>query len=139
MHNSFNVLMQTLNVDQVCQVRVNTRNFGFTQTWENNAKVMTSPNLSRSGLWMIWIGHSIPRVYCYYFCLEPTVTNDTAMRTTSVTVIVIFFESGILKVNWSQLCSKSLLYNYEGYWQQTPYSSIFYGHGSKCVHGWRLW
>ena len=27
-----------LNVDEVCQVRVNSRNFGFTQAWENNTK-----------------------------------------------------------------------------------------------------
>ena len=27
---------QTLNDDEVCQVRVNSRNFGFTQTWKNN-------------------------------------------------------------------------------------------------------
>ena len=28
-----------LSVDEVCQVRVNSRDFGFTQTWENNTKV----------------------------------------------------------------------------------------------------
>ena len=28
--------MQTLNVNEVCHVRVNSRNLGFTQTWENN-------------------------------------------------------------------------------------------------------
>ena len=31
--------MQTLNLDEICQVRVNSRNFGFTQTCENNTKV----------------------------------------------------------------------------------------------------
>ena len=30
--------MQTLNVNEACQVRVNSRNLGFTQTWENNTK-----------------------------------------------------------------------------------------------------
>ena len=30
--------MQTLNVDEVCQISVNSRNLGFTQTWENNTK-----------------------------------------------------------------------------------------------------
>ena len=69
--------MQTLNVDEVSQIRVNSRKFGLTQTWENNTK---SP------------------CPCYYFCLEPTVRKDTWMRTTSVTVMVIFFESVILKV-----------------------------------------
>ena len=63
--------------------------------------------LSRSDLWMVWRWHGISRVHCYYFCLEPTVTKDTWMRTTSVTVMVIFFKSGILKVTGSQLCSNS--------------------------------
>ena len=62
--------------------------------------------------------HAIPRVYCYYFYLEPTIRKDTWMRTDSVTIMVMFFESGILKVIWSQLCSKSLLKNYEAHWQQ---------------------
>ena len=74
--------------------------------------------LSRSDLWMVWRCHGIPRVYCYYFYLEPTVRKDTWMRTASVTVMVTFFESGILKVTWSQLCSKSLLNKYEAHWQQ---------------------
>ena len=30
--------MQTFDVNEVCQVRVNSRNFGFTQTWENHTK-----------------------------------------------------------------------------------------------------
>ena len=30
----------------------------------------------------------------------------------------IFFESGILKVTWSQLCLKFLLNNYEAHWKQ---------------------
>ena len=31
--------MQALNVEEVCQVRVNGKNCGFTQTWGNNTKV----------------------------------------------------------------------------------------------------
>ena len=58
--------------------------------------------LSRYDLWIVWICHGIPRVNFYYFCLERTVRKDTSMRTTSITVRVIFFESGILKVTWSQ-------------------------------------
>ena len=140
--------MQTLNIDEFCQVRVNSSNFGFTQTWENNTKVHVPnkrktllPCLSRSGLWMVWRWHGILCVYCY-FCLEPTVRKDTwRMRTTSVTVMVIFFKIGILKVTWSQLCSKSPLNNYKAHWQQIRYSSIFYGHGSKCMLNLlsRLW
>ena len=83
-----------------------------------NKKKHDSLVLSRSDLWMVWRRHGIPRVFCYYFCLEPTVRKDTWMRTTSVTVMVVFFESGILKVTWSQLYSKSLLNNYEAHWQQ---------------------
>ena len=64
--------------------------------------------LSRSDHpWMVWRCHGIPRVYCFYFYLEPKVRKDTWMRTASVTVMVTFFESGILKVTWSQLCSFS--------------------------------
>ena len=47
--------------------------------------------LSISDLWMVWRWHGIPRVYCYYFSLEPTVRKDTRMRTTSVTFMVISF------------------------------------------------
>ena len=84
--------------------------------------------LSRSDLWMVWRWHGIPRAFCYYLCLEPTVRKDTWMRTTSVTVMVIFFESGILKVTWSQICSKSLLSNYEAHWQQhfERYPTVLY-------------
>ena len=46
--------------------------------------------LSRSGIWIVWRCHGIPRVHCYYFCLEPTVRKDTWMRTTSVTVMAFF-------------------------------------------------
>ena len=74
--------------------------------------------LSRSYLWMVWRWHGIPLVHCYYFCLEPTVRKDTWMRTISVTVMVILFESSILKVTWSQLCSKFLLKNYQPHWKQ---------------------
>ena len=40
------------------------------------------------------------------------------MTMISVTVMVIFFESWTLKVNWSQPCSKFLLKNYEAHWHQ---------------------
>ena len=64
--------------------------------------------LSRSYCWVIWRCHGIPLVHCYYFGLEPTVRKDSWMRMTSVTAMVILFESNILKVTWSQLCSKFL-------------------------------
>ena len=108
-HKSFNVLMQTLNVNEVCQVRVNSRNFSFTQTWENNDKIPCVKEkydtvvLSGSDFWMVWRYHGISRIYCYYFCLEPTVKKGTWMRTTSVPVMVIFFENGILDLITARL------------------------------------
>ena len=133
-HNSFNVFVPTLNVNDVCQARVNSRSLSFIQKWENNSKSPCAKEkcdslaLSRSDLWMVWRCHGIPRVYCYYFYLEPTVRKDTWMRTASVTVMVTFFESGILKVTWSQLCSKSLLNKYEAHWQQhfERYPTVLY-------------
>ena len=69
--------------------------------------------LSRSGLLIVWRCHDIPRVHCYYFCLEPMARKDASMRTTSVTAMAFFFESSIFKVTWSQLCSKFLPDNYD--------------------------
>ena len=37
-HNSFNVFVPTLNVNDVCQARVNSRSLSFIQKWENNSK-----------------------------------------------------------------------------------------------------
>ena len=74
--------------------------------------------LSRFYLWIIWRCHWILRVHRYYFCLEPTVRKDTWMRKTSINVTVILFESSILKVTWSQLCSKFLFKNYKPLWKQ---------------------
>ena len=101
--------------------------------------------LSRSYLWMVWRCYGITHVPCYYFCLEPTVRKDTWMRTISVTVMIILFESSIVKVTWSQLCSKFLLKNYKPHWKQhfwkIPYSWIIYGNGSTHVRNVssRLW
>ena len=63
--------------------------------------------------------------------------RHTWMRTTSVTVMVVFFKSGILKVTWLQLCSKSLLSKKRStlttvLWK-IPYSFLFYGHESTRV------
>ena len=133
-HNSFNVFMQTFNIMDISQVRVNNRILGFTQILENNTK---SPNvkkkfdslvLSTSDLWMVGRYHGIPRVYCFYFYLEPTVRKDNLMRTAFVTVMVIVFKSGTLKVTWSHLGWKSLLSKYEAHWQQhfERYPTDFY-------------
>ena len=98
--------MQTLNADKFFQVSVNSRNFGFIQTWGNNTKVSRCPKqekcdslvLSRSDLWIVWRCHGISRVYCYYFCLDSTVRKDAWMRTTSITVMVFFSKVGFWKL-----------------------------------------
>ena len=54
--------------------------------------------LSRSDLWIVWRCHGIPRVCCYYFCLEPTVRKDAWMRTTSVTVMAFFSKVAFWKL-----------------------------------------
>ena len=74
--------------------------------------------LSRFYFWMVWRCHGTPHVHRYYFCLEPTVRKDTCIRMNSITVMVILFKSSILKVTWSQLCSKVLLKNYRPHWKQ---------------------
>ena len=57
-----------------------------------------SLDLSRSELWIVWRCHGIPRVCCYYFCLEPTVRKDAWMRTTSVTVMAFFSKVAFWKL-----------------------------------------
>ena len=58
---------------------VNSRSLCFNQKCENNSKSPCAKEkcdslaLSRSDLWLIWRCHGIPRVYCYYFYLEPAV------------------------------------------------------------------
>ena len=122
-----------LNLD-VCHARVNSRNFGFIQTHENNTK-SPCPKQKRNMTPLFWVDltfewyedHMVLRVY-YYFCLEPTVTKDTWIRTTSITVMVIFFESGFLKATWSQLHSNSPLNSHKAHWQQyfERYPTILY-------------
>ena len=69
---------------------------------------------SRSNLWMVWRLHAFHvLIVILLLFLEPMVRKHSCTRATSVAVMVFFLESGILKVTWSQLCSKSLLSNYE--------------------------
>ena len=94
--------MQMLNLD-VCHARVNSRNFGFIQTHENNTK-RPCPKQKRNMTPLFWVDltfewyedHMVLRVY--YFCLEPTVTKDTWIRTTSITVMVIFLKVAFWKL-----------------------------------------
>ena len=98
--------MQTLIADRFCQVSVDSRNVGFFQTWETIlSKSMPQTKekrdflvLSRSELWTVWRCHGIPRVCCYYFCLEPTVRKDAWMRTTSVNVMAFFSKVAFWKL-----------------------------------------
>ena len=46
--------MQTLDVNEFCQVRVNSRNLGFTQTWENNTK-SPCPKQKRNMTPLFWV------------------------------------------------------------------------------------
>ena len=149
-HNSFNVFVPTLNVNDVCQARVNSRSLSFIQKWENNSKSPCAKEkcdslaLSRSDLWLVWRCHGIPRVYCYYFYIERAVRKGTWMRTASVTVMVIFRKwhsesyliTAMLKVPSQQIRGTLTT----AFWK-IPYSSLFYGHGSTCVLNLssRLW
>ena len=54
--------------------------------------------LTRSELWIVWRYHGIPRVCCYYFCLEPAVRKDAWMRTTSVIVTAFFSKVAFRKL-----------------------------------------
>ena len=66
----------------------------MSQTKENFDSLV----LSRSELWIVWKCHGIPRVCCYYFCLEPTVRKDAWMRKTSVTVMAFFSKVSFWKL-----------------------------------------
>ena len=102
LHNSFNVFMQTLNVDEVFQVRVNSRMFNFTQTWENNTKSHKQKRNMTPFSWIDltfeWYEDHMVFCYCSYFCLEPAVRKDTWMRTTSVTVMELFSKVAFWKL-----------------------------------------
>ena len=75
--------------------------------------------------------YSVYSFLSFYFCLEPTLRKDIWMRISSVT-------RAILKVTWSQLCSKSLLNKYEvctltAAVCKTSYSLRFYVRGTKFM------
>ena len=59
----------------------------------------------------------IPRVHCYYFCLEPMARKDTWIRTTSVTVMAIFFSKvafwKLLDHNYVQVFFSRITWNIE--------------------------
>ena len=135
--------MQTLIANKFYQVSVDMRNVGFIQTWEIILKQVHVPN--KREMWLpcfefIWPLNSMkmPWYSAWSLLLFLFRTNGKKggldENTTSVTVMIMFFESGILKVTWSQLCSKFLPNNYKAHWKQhfekTPYSRMCFGHGS---------
>ena len=71
--------------------------------------------LSRYDFRMVWRCPGIPCVHFCFFCLESkTYLDESGFRNCYGN----FFESAILKVTLTQLCSKFLLNNYEAHWQQ---------------------
>ena len=142
-HNSFNIFMQTLNVNDVSQVRVNSRNLGFTQTWENNTKSPCAKEecdslvLSRSDLWMIW------KMSCYSACLLLLFlfrTNDkkghldeNGFRHYYGNVFRKWHSESYLITAMFKVPSQELRGTLTTVFWKIPYSSLFYGHGSTCM------
>ena len=140
-HNSFNVFVQTLNVNQVCQVRVNSGNLGFTQTWENN----TMPN--KTEMWLhcfeqIWRlnGMKISWYSAYLLLLFLFRANGKKGRLDEHNFrhcYGFFFlkrlsESYVITATFkvpSQQIQGTLT---TAFWK-IPCSSLFYGHRSACV------
>ena len=65
--------MQTLNVNEVCQVRVNSRNLGFTQTWENNTNSIFVKQ-KRNMTPLFWVGvtfelYEDDMVFCVFIAI----------------------------------------------------------------------
>ena len=148
-NNSFDVFIHTLSVDEVCQVRVNSRNFGFTQTWKNDiyfslTKVNTCPKKKRNVTPLFWVDLTLE----WY-------ENDMVF---CVFIVIIFRSNGKkrhLDANDFRHCCGNFFgnCNSESYLITTmfkvpsqqlrstlaiafcniPYSSIFYGHGLTCV------
>ena len=57
-------------------------------------------------------------VFIHIFCLGSTVRKNTWMRTTSVTVIVIFLNSCSDNITWSNLCLEFFFSNYKALWER---------------------
>ena len=112
------------------------------QTWRYNkyyipwTEKWDSLVLSRPDYWMIWRCYGIPCFPFYFFCLKPTVRKGIWMRTTSITVMVIFQKchsenymiAAMFKVRSQQLRPTLT----RASWKASN-SWRFYGHGSTCV------
>ena len=104
-HNSFNVFVQTLNVNEVCQVRVNSRNLALS----NHGKIILKVHVpNKREMWLpcfekIWPLNGM-KMSWYSACLlllflfRANCRKDTWMSTTSVTVMAVFFEKAFWKL-----------------------------------------
>ena len=125
MHNSFNVFMKTLNVNEVCQVRVNSRNLGFIQTWENNTKSPCSKQ-KRNMTPLFWVDlifecykdDMVFRVFIVVILVRTSVKKRHLDENGFRNCYGNFFRILLVNITWSQLGSKSLLNSYEAHWQQ---------------------
>ena len=147
-----NVFMQTLNVNKVCQVWVNSRNLGFTQTWENNTKSPCAKQ-KRNMTPLFWVDLTFE----WY-------EDDMVFR--SLLLLLFFRTNGkkehLIK-NGFRHCYDNVFrkWHFESYlitamfkvpsqqirgtfttaFWKIPYSSLFHGRGSTCVLTFssRLW
>ena len=60
--------MQTLHVNKVCQVGVNSRNLGFTQTFENDAKRSLAKQ-KRNMTFLFWADLNFDMVFRGFFVI----------------------------------------------------------------------
>ena len=93
--------------------------------------------LSWVGLTFDWYKDAM--VFCIFiltFCLKQSVRKDIWMRTTSVTVVVIFWKchsESYLITTMFKICSQQLWAILTPAFWKTPNSCRFYGHGSTYV------
>ena len=147
-HNSLNLFMQTLNVNEVCWVRVNSRNLGLTQTWENNTK---SPCAKQK--WsmtpLFWVDLNGMKMAWYSACLLLLFLFRTNGKKGHLDKNNFCHYYGNFFRNWYS--EKLLDHSYV----QSPFStntrhfnnsilkdtlsSLFYGHRSTCVLNLSSW
>ena len=114
--------MQTLNAKNVYQVSVNSRNFGFIQTWGNNIKVSPCSKQKGNVTPLFWVDLKMPWYYSVcsllLFLFRTNGKGGQLDENDLRHCYGNFSEGDIFKVTWSQLCLKFLLNNYEAHWKQ---------------------
>ena len=74
--------------------------------------------LSRGTFWMVWRYHGIS-CFHFYFFVKKYCKKENFDENNFHQCYRNFFGSPVLKVTWSELCSKFFLNNYEAhYWQR---------------------